>query len=161
MQSNLLDKDRTVTLLWATAEARPTICAECDRKRKGHPTEDNHRPAGSANSPVTMPIAVNDHRAILSVAQYDRPKDTVENPNADPKRQLESETPATYQLQFACRPYCRPPLLGGFDNCLSAGGAELPLFTDRRGGGVRRRTTRPLSGPPLPLGSGDPSSRCG
>jgi hypothetical protein len=45
---------------------------------------DNHHPAGKANSPVTIPIPVNDHRAILSVAQFDWPEETLENPNGDP-----------------------------------------------------------------------------
>jgi hypothetical protein len=66
------------------AGSKPIICAECDRKRKGQSTDDNHHPAGVANSPVTIPIPANDHRAILSVAQYGWPKETLENPSGDP-----------------------------------------------------------------------------
>jgi hypothetical protein len=70
------------------AGSKPIICAECQRKQKGQATMDNHHPAGKANSPVTIPVPVNDHRAILSVAQYEWPKDTLENPTADPDREM-------------------------------------------------------------------------
>ena len=40
---------------------------------------DNHHPFGRANNPTTIPIPVNDHRADLSVAQSDWPKETREN----------------------------------------------------------------------------------
>ena len=62
------------------------ICAECQRKRKGHAIRDNHHVAGKANSRVTVAIPANDHRAVLSVAQYDWPKATLENPNFCPLR---------------------------------------------------------------------------
>ena len=42
---------------------------------------DDHHPAGRANSPLTVPIPVNDHRAELSVAQLDWPTETLENPD--------------------------------------------------------------------------------
>ena len=45
---------------------------------------DKHHVAGRANSPVTIPIHTNDHRAILSVDQYDWPLLTQENPNGCP-----------------------------------------------------------------------------
>ena len=60
------------------------ICAACKRKTKGHSVIDNHHVAGSANSPVTVAVPVNDHRAILSTAQYDWPKRTLENSTGDP-----------------------------------------------------------------------------
>src|SRR5947209_19437823 len=60
------------------------VCAACKRKSKGHVLTDNHHVAGCANSPVTVAVPVNDHRAILSTAQYDWPKDTLENPHRDP-----------------------------------------------------------------------------
>lgn len=60
------------------------ICAACIRKRIGKTTMDNHHIAGRANSPVTIPIPVNDHRARLSVDQYDWPKKTLENVNRSP-----------------------------------------------------------------------------
>ena len=62
------------------------ICAACKRKKNGHALSDRHHVAGSANSPVTVSIPVNDHRAILSTAQYDWPKETLENPQGDPLR---------------------------------------------------------------------------
>jgi hypothetical protein len=45
---------------------------------------DKHHPAGSANNKVTVTIPVNDHRAVLSVAQYDWPRLTLENPEGCP-----------------------------------------------------------------------------
>jgi len=77
----------------ACGESRPealikrdelVICAECDRKEKGHSTTDAHHPSGLANSPITIRIPVKDHRAELSVAQYDWPRKTLENPDASP-----------------------------------------------------------------------------
>ena len=62
------------------------VCAACKRRTKGHAVTDHHHVAGSANSPVTVPIPVNDHRAILSTAQYDWPEETLENPEGCPLR---------------------------------------------------------------------------
>ena len=45
---------------------------------------DNHHFAGKANSPTTVPVPVNDHRACLSVAQADWPKSTLVNPQGSP-----------------------------------------------------------------------------
>ena len=56
------------------AGSKPIICAECQRKKEGKTTKDDHHVAGEANSPVTIPMPVNDHRAELNVAQYDWPK---------------------------------------------------------------------------------------
>ncbi len=64
--------------------SKPTTCAACVRKRRGLTTEDNHHPAGRANNPATILVPVNDHRAELSVAQYDWPKETRENPGCSP-----------------------------------------------------------------------------
>jgi hypothetical protein len=47
---------------------------------------DNHHPFGKANNPTTIPVSVNDHRADLSMAQHDWPKETRENPDASPLR---------------------------------------------------------------------------
>ena len=44
------------------------------------------RVAGKANSPITIPIRVNDHRAVLSPCQADWPKDTLENRSGSPLR---------------------------------------------------------------------------
>lgn len=62
----------------------PVICARCDRQAKGRATVDAHHVAGEANSPVTTPIPVNDHRARLSVDQYEWPKGTLENVDGSP-----------------------------------------------------------------------------
>lgn len=60
------------------------ICEECMRHKKGKSTFDNHHVAGKANHSLTIPIPANDHRAILSEAQYDWPKATLENPDGSP-----------------------------------------------------------------------------
>lgn len=62
----------------------PLICAACDRKQRGKTTLDRHHVAGKANSPFTIPIPVNDHRARLSTDQHDWPKQTLENPKGSP-----------------------------------------------------------------------------
>ena len=66
------------------AGIHPTICAACDRKRRGQTTVDVHHVGGKANSSVTIQVSVNDHRARLSVAQDDWPKETRENPDGSP-----------------------------------------------------------------------------
>lgn len=60
------------------------MCAACDRKKSGKATVDRHHVAGKSNSPVTIPVPVNDHRAELSPAQYDWPGETLENPHGSP-----------------------------------------------------------------------------
>jgi len=64
--------------------SNPTICATCKRKRNGHSVMDKHHPAAKANNLTTIPVPVNDHRAELSVAQYDWPSETLENPDRSP-----------------------------------------------------------------------------
>jgi hypothetical protein len=66
--------------------SRPVICIECNRTRKGQKTMDKHHPAGKSNSPVTVSIPANDHRARLSEDQCDWPKQTLENPDGSPLR---------------------------------------------------------------------------
>lgn len=66
------------------AGSRPITCAECQRKRQGKSTLDAHHAAGKSNSPTTISVPVNDHRAVLSPAQQDWPKNTLENPDASP-----------------------------------------------------------------------------
>ena len=63
--------------------SNPVICAACDRKRTGKSPLDEHHVAGRANSPVTMPAPVNDHRARLSIEQYEWPQKTLQNPTGD------------------------------------------------------------------------------
>ena len=62
----------------------PIICAECKRKAEGRTVCDLHHVAGKSNHHLTIPIPVNDHRAILSEAQYDWPKTTLENRDRSP-----------------------------------------------------------------------------
>ncbi len=45
---------------------------------------DNHHVAGRANSPITTPVPVNDHRAVLSSAQHDWAKEMLENSSGSP-----------------------------------------------------------------------------
>jgi hypothetical protein len=45
---------------------------------------DLHHPAGKANSPDTIAIPANDHKAQLSEDQYDWPRQTLENPDGSP-----------------------------------------------------------------------------
>lgn len=66
------------------AGSTPTICAECQRKKEGQATMDEHHPAAKTNNPTTIPVPVNDHRTILTPAQYDWPKPTRENPDGSP-----------------------------------------------------------------------------
>jgi hypothetical protein len=47
---------------------------------------DDHHVAGKANHRFTIPIPANDHRAVLSEAQYDWPKATRENTDGSPLR---------------------------------------------------------------------------
>ena len=63
---------------------KPIVCAACARKKKGKNPMDKHHPAGRANSRVTVSVPVNDHRAHLSVDQYDWPRRTRENPDGSP-----------------------------------------------------------------------------
>ncbi len=65
--------------------SNPKVCAACDRKKKGKTIVDYHHVAGKANSPITTPIQVNDHRAELSVAQQEGwPHLTLQNPDGSP-----------------------------------------------------------------------------
>lgn len=60
------------------------ICHECRRKEEGKTIVDSHHVFGKANRAVTIPTLVNDHRAELSVAQYDWPNKTLENREGSP-----------------------------------------------------------------------------
>ena len=64
--------------------SNPVICAACDREENGQKTLDDHHAGGEANSPATIPVPVNDHRARLNVDQYEWPKGTLENPTRSP-----------------------------------------------------------------------------
>jgi hypothetical protein len=64
--------------------SNPLKCHACKRRDDGRSPCDEHHVAGESNSPVTVLIPVNDHRAELSVDQYDWPKQTLENPGGSP-----------------------------------------------------------------------------
>jgi hypothetical protein len=66
--------------------SRPKVCANCLRIEFGNSPLDNHHPAGIANNRLTVPIPVNDHRAVLSAAQCEWPPETLENPDGSPCR---------------------------------------------------------------------------
>jgi hypothetical protein len=66
------------------AGSNPTTCVACQRSAKGRIAIDQHHFAGGANNPTTIPIPVNDHRAILSVAQAEWPKSTLANTGGSP-----------------------------------------------------------------------------
>ena len=66
------------------AGSDPVICASCDRKANSMRTIDDHHVGGAANDSTTTPVPVNDHRAELSVAQEDWPRQTLENPDGSP-----------------------------------------------------------------------------
>ena len=63
---------------------KPKICHECKRKQEGKSIMDDHHVFAKANGPATLPTPVNDHRARLSVDQYDWPKKTLENQERSP-----------------------------------------------------------------------------
>ena len=65
-------------------KSKPTTCHRCKREQEGKTTMDKHHPFGKSNSPVTIEVPVNDHRADLNVAQYDWPKQTRENSDGSP-----------------------------------------------------------------------------
>jgi hypothetical protein len=64
--------------------SNPTICAKCDRNRRGWKEDDFHHLFGIANSPVKISTPVNDHRGSLSVSQQNWPRETLENRDASP-----------------------------------------------------------------------------
>ena len=77
----------------ASGEARPQalinrkghiICYELDRKARRQSPWDKHHVFGIANSPVYLLVPVDDHRAVLSPAQYDWPQKTLENRYGSP-----------------------------------------------------------------------------
>jgi hypothetical protein len=66
------------------AGRKSKLCAECERKKRGRKTTDDHHVAGKANDPTMVPIPGNDHRARLSTDQMDWPKETQENRDGSP-----------------------------------------------------------------------------
>jgi hypothetical protein len=63
---------------------KPTRCAACQRKRDGRATTDEHHVAGQNNHPLTVPVPVNEHRAVLTVMQMDWSETMRENPSGCP-----------------------------------------------------------------------------
>jgi hypothetical protein len=62
----------------------PPICFRCERlAHDREPYEDNHV-FGKRNSALVIRYPINDHRAVLSVAQYRWPPEALENPDGDP-----------------------------------------------------------------------------
>jgi len=61
-----------------------SICYECDSRRLGKTTMETHHIAGEANSPITVEVPANDHRAVLSEAQYEWPPSTLRNVDGSP-----------------------------------------------------------------------------
>jgi hypothetical protein len=60
------------------------VCYKCDRiSHSRAPYESNHV-FGKANSDAQLLRPINDHRAVLSVDQYDWPVDVRENPDGSP-----------------------------------------------------------------------------
>ena len=64
--------------------SNPRLCARCKRVKDGHRAIDHHHVAGEINSPVTVPIPVNDHRAEVTESQKDWGRHVLENPDGDP-----------------------------------------------------------------------------
>ncbi len=62
----------------------PPCCYACDRVAHGRPPWDDDHPFGQNNADLTVRVPVNDHRAVLSVAQYQWPPETLQNPDGDP-----------------------------------------------------------------------------
>ncbi|MGA8534267.1 MAG: hypothetical protein WB615_09195 [Candidatus Tumulicola sp.] len=62
----------------------PIVCYECDAISRGKAPFEEHHVAGRANDPTTLTIPSNDHRAELSVDQYDWPLNTLQNPEGSP-----------------------------------------------------------------------------
>ena len=64
--------------------SRPRRCIECDRRKNGKKTTDAHHIAGRNNSPITLVVRANDHRAALSTAQHEWPITTLQNKDESP-----------------------------------------------------------------------------
>jgi hypothetical protein len=64
----------------------PRMCANCQREQFGRLPFDDHHPAGEVNDSTTIPIPVNDHRALLSPQQYEWSPKTWVNPEGSPIR---------------------------------------------------------------------------
>ncbi len=63
---------------------RPMRCEECSRIKVGRKLTDEHHVAGKANSPVMVALPANDHRAGVSIDQYEWQQRTLENADGSP-----------------------------------------------------------------------------
>jgi hypothetical protein len=72
------------------------ICEECRRQKESLNMYDSHHVASIANHSLTIPVPANDHRAILSEAQYNWPKATRENSDGSPLRAIAGCIRGTY-----------------------------------------------------------------
>jgi hypothetical protein len=69
----------------------PPRCYACDRIAHGRPPYEDEHPFLRRNSDLNFPVPINDHRAVLSVRQYEWPRKTRENPTAthsSPRRRV-------------------------------------------------------------------------
>lgn len=74
---------------------RALTCVECRRIKQRSSTQDHHHSAGRANCDKTISIPANDHRAILSAAQYEWPMRTLRNPDRSPLLSIAAKTRGT------------------------------------------------------------------
>jgi hypothetical protein len=60
------------------------LCFKFERIAHGRPPYEANHVFGKRNGALTLRVPVNDHRAVLSVAQYSWPPGTLENPDGSP-----------------------------------------------------------------------------
>ena len=58
---------------------RPKLCQQCYQRQRGKKITETHHVAGKANSPITIEVPANDHRAALSAAQHEWTPGTLGN----------------------------------------------------------------------------------
>ncbi len=77
----LCDERRPFALIYGRV---PPCCYACDRVAHERPPYEDDHPFLRSNGELTIRVPVNDHRALLSVRQYEWPPETRENPDSDP-----------------------------------------------------------------------------
>jgi hypothetical protein len=65
----------------------PPCCHRCDRIAQGRPPYEDNHVFGKRNSDLMIRYPINDHRAVLSVAQYRWPPGALDNPNGSVLRE--------------------------------------------------------------------------
>jgi hypothetical protein len=63
---------------------KTAICYECDAQQRDESAFQPHHAGGRANDVTTIGVPTNDHRAELSIEQYDWPRRTLQNPDRSP-----------------------------------------------------------------------------